>query len=195
MNEMSVQRRACLDRLRSAAVLGDKEKLWQALGAYLVAYEREVGELDSKMAAYKSGRAVQFEADECGLTFCIERHPGWNRAQRWRIDYGSGEATLEHEWGVRRAERLDLEPIVSELADAIRGGTGHKALRRSPDGRVALVVKEVNTILSADAPARRTVEGRFSRLATKLQEALNEDWQLSGRPLRSKWTFEPRLRR
>jgi hypothetical protein len=78
------------------------------------------------------------------------------------------------------------------LVHAIRGHSDHRALRRSPDGRVALIVKEAKSVLSTDGPARRTVEVRLSRLAAKLQDALGEGWQLSSRRLKSKWTFQRR---
>lgn len=194
MAEISAQRRDLIEQLRSVCESGDSEEICAALGRYLESYEREKGGLGTNMGAHKAHRAVRLEADAEGLTFRIERHPGWERIQRWRVDFESGDVTLKHEWAVRRAGRFALGPIAQQLAEAIRDHGPHRALRCSPDGRVALIVKPVRDMLSSDGAAKRSVDGRLSRLIDVLLEALAEDWQVSSRPFRTKWTFEPRVR-
>jgi hypothetical protein len=134
---------------------------------------------DDSMGGHKlAGRLEQVEWHPPLLTFTIERHGGTVRGstrgelQHWTVDVRAGTATSRragHRQLAPMAERLDVTPLVDEVARSIVEGRAHGCVRRLADGRVHVVVAR---LFPDSSGFKRTVQGRRKRFREALIERL-----------------------
>jgi hypothetical protein len=144
---------------------------------------------DTRMEAFKLRRIEAPSWDGSMLRFSVERH-GWTalgstraEMQHWVVDPRAGTAVLErstHRQLEPMAPRLDVRPLVAEVAALIVDGVDDERLKWSADGTVVTV--RIGEIILAESAARQTVTGRRRRFRAALDEALpgqriGESWR------------------
>jgi hypothetical protein len=142
------------------------------------------------MEPYKLfGRMEEIEWHPPKLSFVIERHGGTvqgsSRAelQKWSIDTSTWRATcVPH--GYRQlcpmSPRLDVRPLVAEIAGIICGGGDDSRVKWIGVSRNEVRV-QIAAIIPDEGPAQ-TVAGRRKRFRKRLEETLAEHRWQSPRP-------------
>ncbi|MGD0075810.1 MAG: hypothetical protein ABSD31_15930 [Candidatus Binataceae bacterium] len=115
------------------------------------------------------------------LSFQLERHGslarGSTRAelQFWSVDLDSNRASCEKGRSYRqllpRAEQVKVEPIASEIAEAITAGRDDHRLKWASDGTVRVVLTKV---FPYNSGYMQTIAGRLKRLRETLTRLLAE---------------------
>ena len=150
------------------------------------------GPYDEAMSSGKLGRIEDPKWQPPLLTFVIERHGGFvlgsTRAelQQWTVDLDTLTASAE---GVGRrqlrplAPRLNVAPLVAEIAELIAAGIDDDRLGWSSDRQTVRV--RIGKIIPADGFAQ-TVAGRRRRFRDRLTAALAASgWSVGT----AAWTF------
>ena len=153
------------------------------------------GSRQSAMATWKLNRLEDPRWEPPLLSFAIERHGaivggGSTRAemQHWVVDTRSGMARIQRT-GRRQvkpsASRLDVRPIVEEIAHAISQSVEDDRLSWSDDRHLVRVA--ISKVIPDDG-FRQTIAGRRKRFRTALDSRLAEmGWQTTTTPYR--YTF------
>lgn len=131
---------------------------------------------------YKLARAEDVCWQPPVLNFVLERHGatvhGSSRAElhHWEVDLAAGTATVV-KTGYRQLHRQspkwDARPAAEEVANALRHGHDHPAVRPRKDGR------QYRVLISEVVPAgnKQTMAGRSKRFNAELEAILGpEGW-------------------
>ena len=131
------------------------------------------------MEAYKLiGRTKAVSWDPPVLCFAIERHGGvalgsvYAEVQSWSIDLEQLTASCTRAPGPldsKRQDRLQLEPPVNRITNAVQGGINDEWLEWRDKSRVRILV---GRIIPTSAAAKQTVIARRKRLAKGIEMAL-----------------------
>jgi hypothetical protein len=144
------------------------------------------GSEETKMAAYKLSRAESLIWEPPLLTFIIERHGatvgGSSRAelQHWEVNVNAGTASRGHSKRrqlYRMGPRLNVQPIVQSVIDALRSGESlaNGALIRDTDDQLRI---KHGILIPGDGP-KETVAGRRRRFRDAMERAMRAiGWEL-----------------
>lgn len=167
----------------------DQVQLFRHLQA---SWEDLRGSNRSAMATWKLNRLESPLWEPPLLSFAIERHGavvggGSTRAemQHWVVDARSGTAEI-HRSGRRQvrptASRVDVRPIVEEIAHLVSEGADDDRLTWSDDHRALKVA--VGKVIPDDG-FKQTVAGRRKRFRTALDARMAEmGWESAPTPYR-----------
>lgn len=176
----------------SALPVGPVEDQVQLLRELQACWDDLRGSDRSAMATWKLNRLENPLWEPPLLSFAVERHGavvagGSTRAeiQHWVVDAKSGTARIQ-QTGRRQIRpagpRLDVRPLVEQIADAISEGADDDRLKWSDDRHVVKVA--VGEIIPDDG-FRQTITGRRKRFRTALDTRLAEmGWQATTTPYR-----------
>jgi hypothetical protein len=153
-------------------------------------WEQFSGASDSAMSLFKLDRAEQLSWSPSLLKFIMERHGatvlGSTRAelQEWSVDLKS-ERVWYVDAGYRQlrptAQRVDVNPIVTRVLDAVKQGPGSNcdlAQTRVLVWHDANRISIYHGVLIPNDGYPRTIQGRRRRFRTKLtEEMIAIGWQ------------------